>query len=101
MLHIVLLVLTCWKALAFLFLAANCVPSSDPAVIPSLPVKGSQAVGVLTRSDRQGSVDDRSDSAMLESRPSGPLIQDPSGVYAYGSGKPLTSVMLVASFLYL
>ena len=31
-------------------------------------------------------MDDRSDSAMLDSRPSGPLIQDPSGVYSFGSG---------------
>lgn len=45
-------------------------------------------MGLLTRTDRQGSVDDRSDSAMLESCPSGPLIQDRSGVYTYGSGIP-------------
>ncbi|KAL0041039.1 hypothetical protein WJX77_002957 [Trebouxia sp. C0004] len=40
----------------------------------------------LSRTDREGTVDERSDSAMLEARPSRPLIQDPSGVYAYGSG---------------
>ena len=40
----------------------------------------------MSRTDREGSVDERTDSAMLDTRPSGPLIQDPSGVYAYGSG---------------
>ncbi|KAA6424676.1 hypothetical protein WJX79_007532 [Trebouxia sp. C0005] len=40
----------------------------------------------LSRTDREGSVDERSDSAMLETRVSRPLIQDPSGVYVYGSG---------------
>ncbi|KAL0046017.1 hypothetical protein WJX82_011578 [Trebouxia sp. C0006] len=39
----------------------------------------------LSRTDREGSVDERSDSAMLETHPSRPLIQDPSGIYGSGS----------------
>jgi hypothetical protein len=39
----------------------------------------------LSRTDREGSVDERSDSAMLETRPSRPLIQDPSGIYGSGT----------------
>ena len=49
----------------------------------------------LSQTDREGSVDERSDSAMLETRPSRPLIQDPSGAYVYGSGAYLVPVFVV------
>lgn len=68
-------------------------------------MQGGQADGTITRTDREGSVDDSSDSAMLDSRPSGPLIQDPSGVYPYGSGTPpppphIHTAPLFSSFMF-
>ena len=51
-------------------------------------MQGGTGLTPLAQTDGEDSLD-RSDSAMLDSRPSGPLIQDPSGIYTYASGAPL------------